>query len=140
MFPKLFGMVAMPFPCNGILLVHSNLLRVFLVFTLHYASLIIPFFNLWGCFNHTLSIYLYIVRRCEFLGHVHKFQPYSLGHLNLDKWAFLNSHLTINKKHYEFCHSLQWYHCFCFWYRTIALFRSRLQFFVLLKIEIWIPL
>ena len=35
-----------PFPCNGILLIQGNLPRVILVFTLNYASFLIPHFNL----------------------------------------------------------------------------------------------
>ena len=36
----------MPFPCNGIVLIQGNLPRVILVFTLDYASFLIPYFNL----------------------------------------------------------------------------------------------
>ena len=43
-----FGMAAGPFPCNYILLVQGSLPRVFPVFTLNYASLLIPYFNFHG--------------------------------------------------------------------------------------------
>ena len=33
-----FGMAAMPFPCNGILLIQGNLLRIFPMSTLRQAS------------------------------------------------------------------------------------------------------
>ena len=39
-------MAAMPFPCNGILLIKGNLPRILPVFTLSYASFLSPYFNL----------------------------------------------------------------------------------------------
>ena len=39
-------MAAMPFPCNGFLLIQGNLPRVILVFTMKYASFLIPYCNL----------------------------------------------------------------------------------------------
>ena len=39
----LIEMAAMPFPCNGIVLIQGNLPKVILVFTLKYASFIIPY-------------------------------------------------------------------------------------------------
>ena len=41
----IFGMVAMPLPCNGILLIQGNLPWVFTEFTWNYASFPIPYFN-----------------------------------------------------------------------------------------------
>ena len=43
-----YGMAAMPFPCNGILLIQSILPRVFLVFTLNCASFIFNFSFFYG--------------------------------------------------------------------------------------------
>ena len=40
-----FGMAAMPFPCNGILIIQENLARVFPILTLNNASFPIPYLN-----------------------------------------------------------------------------------------------
>ena len=48
----IFGMAAMPFPCNGILLIQGILPRIFPMYTLRQASFPIPFFKL---FNYKLS-------------------------------------------------------------------------------------
>ena len=37
-----FGMAGMQFLCNGIVIIHGNLPRVILMFTLNYASFLIP--------------------------------------------------------------------------------------------------
>ena len=41
-----FGMAAMPFPSNGILLIQGNSPRVLPMLTMNYASFPIPYFNL----------------------------------------------------------------------------------------------
>ena len=43
----LFGMAALPFPCNTILLIQVNLPRIFPMSTLRYASFPIPYFKLF---------------------------------------------------------------------------------------------
>ena len=42
----IFEMAAMPFQCNGILVVLGNLPRIFPMFSLIYASFLIPYSNL----------------------------------------------------------------------------------------------
>ena len=48
---RVFGKAAMPFPCNGIVLIQGNLARVILVFTFNYACFFIPYFNLLISFH-----------------------------------------------------------------------------------------
>ena len=50
-YKNIFGMAAMPFPFNGILLIQDNLPRVFPMFTLNYAS----FLNYWLNYWHNLD-------------------------------------------------------------------------------------
>ena len=44
---KSFGMAAMSFPRNGILLIQGNLPRIFLMSTLRLASFPIPYFKIF---------------------------------------------------------------------------------------------
>ena len=56
----------MQFPCNGILLIQANLPRVILVFTLNYASFLIPYFNLLFSFignGLALSLIIFLLYR-----------------------------------------------------------------------------
>ena len=90
MFYKVFAMAAIPFPCNGILLIQGNLPRIIAMSTLRQASYPIPCFKL-------------------FLNRIRMGQLYNLTYLGGIIALPCNDIIACFFK--SICHSLQWYHC-----------------------------